>query len=173
VNTYHLFASITRERVEPQVEALVDGRWMPQHLAHKPGDPGRAPDFVAPHQPRVDFQLWFHAFSWQRGRPEYLQNLLQLMCYAPETVQPLFPAPLPREPAAVRLSYLRYHFTTRAERRSTGAYWRRILVGTSDEVSCDRSTPSDGGAPGAAAEPANRSHPPNRSCAKPRSARCS
>jgi hypothetical protein len=138
VNTYHLFASITRERVEPQLETFSDGRWTPQDLAHKPGDPLRSPDYVAPHQPRVDFQLWFYAFGWQRARPAWVENLLQRLCYAPAVVQPLFPDRLPEAPSAVRLVFYRYEFTTRDERRATGAVWRRILVGTSREVSCDR-----------------------------------
>ena len=57
-NTYHLFASITRERIEPEFQTLADGpvedreaddaAWTAQHLRHKPGDVTRAPDFVAP-----------------------------------------------------------------------------------------------------------------------------
>jgi hypothetical protein len=138
VNTYHLFAAITRERVEPQFETLVDGTWSPQHLRHKPGDPASAPDFVAPHEPRVDFQLWFYAFKWQRRRPEWVENLVQRLCYAPAAVQSLFRVPLPVAPTAVRLRYFEYHFTTPSERRAGGEYWRRILLGTSPEVSCDR-----------------------------------
>ncbi|HEV8323819.1 MAG TPA: lipase maturation factor family protein, partial [Myxococcota bacterium] len=57
VNTYHLFGHITTERIEPAFETF-DGRdWTEHALRHKPADTARAPDFVAPHQPRVDFQL--------------------------------------------------------------------------------------------------------------------
>ncbi len=68
VNTYHLFAAITRERVEPEFQTLDgdgdgdgdgaladrfrdDAAWTPQHLWHKPGDPARRPDFVASARP--------------------------------------------------------------------------------------------------------------------------
>jgi hypothetical protein len=140
VNTYHLFASITRRRIEPQVETLVDGAWIEQQLWHKPGDPARAPDFVAPHQPRLDFQLWFHGLEWDRvhRQPEYVVSLMQRLCYAPEAMQPLFRARLPAAPTAVRIAYHQYLMTTRVERRGSGAYWRRILLGTSPEVPCDR-----------------------------------
>jgi hypothetical protein len=138
INTYHLFAAITRERVEPQFETLVEGRWVPQHLWHKPGDPTRPPNFVAPHQPRVDFQLWFYGLEWQHRRREYVETLLRRLCAAPEVVQPLFRERLPAAPAGARITFHRYQFTDARDRGATGAYWRRILVGTSPEVLCDR-----------------------------------
>jgi lipase maturation factor 1 len=137
VNTYHLFASVTRERVEPQIELLADGQWQPQHLRYKPGPPDRRPPFVAPHQPRVDFLLWFHGLSWQR-RPEYLGNLMAHLCHDRPAVAPLFAAPLPPRPQAVRVTYHDYRFTSVAEWRATGQWWHRALRGTTAEVSCDR-----------------------------------
>src|SRR5262249_23034544 len=55
VSTYHLFGHITRERIEPTLETLEGSTWQAHDLRYKPGDPQRAPPFVAPHQPRVDF----------------------------------------------------------------------------------------------------------------------
>src|SRR5262249_42704325 len=60
VNTYHLFAQVTRDRIEPELQTSDGMSFTPRHLKHKPGDPARASDFVAPLQPRVDFQLWFY-----------------------------------------------------------------------------------------------------------------
>ena len=141
VNTYQLFASVTRERIEPQIEIRRRGQgeaaWEPQHLRYKPGDPQRRPPFVAPHQPRVDFLLWFHGLSWQR-RPEYLANLLAHVCHDPAAVASLFARPLPPRPEAVRVVYFDYRFTSVGEWRSTGRYWRPVLAGTTAEVSCDR-----------------------------------
>jgi hypothetical protein len=141
VNTYHLFASITRERVEPELETLDgggndDGAWAAHHLWHKPGDLGRAPDFVAPHQPRLDFQLWFHGLGFRRSQPPYVSTLLELLCEDPSAVQPLFRDPLPPRPRAVRIAYWQYHFTTPAERRATSAWWRRERVGTTRPLPC-------------------------------------
>src|SRR5262249_50097837 len=60
VNAYHLFAHMTWVRREPVIEGSMDGiTWLPYELRYEPGDPDRRPAFVAPHQPRVDFQLWF------------------------------------------------------------------------------------------------------------------
>jgi hypothetical protein len=136
VNTYHLFAAITRERIEPQFELQQGGAWRPLELWHKPGDPQRRPDLVAPHQPRVDFQLWFHGLSYQR-QPLYVLMLLDRLCRDPAAVAPLFRTS-PGTPQAVRIAYYRYHFTTRAEHRATGAFWNRALIDTTAPIPCDR-----------------------------------
>ena len=150
VNSYHLFASITRERIEPEFQTLAagpvqereapgdndDGAWTAQHLRHKPGDVARAPDFVAPHQPRVDFRLWFYGLAFQRRQPAYVSALLERLCTEPEVVQPLFRAPLPSHPAAVRLVFWQYQFTTPVEKRATGAWWRRTRLATMRAVPC-------------------------------------
>jgi lipase maturation factor 1 len=138
VNSYHLFASVTRDRIEPTFETrAAGGAFTAQHLRRKPGDPGQAPPLVAPHQPRVDFLLWFHGLSWQRT-PAYVVNLLDRLCHDPAAVAPLFRAPLPDRPQAVRVSYLRYRMTPVTAWRRTGAYWRVANEGTGPEVSCDR-----------------------------------
>src|SRR5262249_10193241 len=60
INAYHLFAQMTLVRREPVIEGSDDGvTWQSYELRYEPGDVDRAPPFVAPHQPRVDFQMWF------------------------------------------------------------------------------------------------------------------
>jgi hypothetical protein len=142
VNTYHLFASITRERVEPELQTLEggdeddDAAWTAHDLRHKPGAPGRRPDFVAPHQPRLDFQLWFHGLAFRRGQPPYVHLLLERMCEDADAVRPFFVEPLPAQPRAVRIVYWQYHFATPAERRATGAWWRRERLAATTPVRC-------------------------------------
>jgi lipase maturation factor 1 len=148
VNSYHLFASITRERIEPELQTLAEGHpvdqadderpgaWTAHDLWHKPGDPGRRPDFVAPHQPRVDFQLWFYGLAFRRREPAYVGALVRRMCEDPAAVQPLFRAPLPPHPAAVRLVYWQYHFASRSEHRATGAWWTRQPLAASRAIPC-------------------------------------
>jgi lipase maturation factor 1 len=147
VNTYHLFASITRERIEPEFQTLDgdgaadpndDAAWTAHELPHKPGAPTRAPDFVAPHQPRLDFQLWFHGLGYARGRPRYVHMLLDRMCEDAASVRDFFSAsaPLPAHPRAVRVVYWRYQFATPAEKRATGAWWRRERVAATTPVLC-------------------------------------
>jgi lipase maturation factor 1 len=138
VNTYHLFASITRERIEPELQVERAGQWLPLSFWHKPGDPARRPDFVAPHQPRVDFQLWFYGLSYRNRPPLYVSLLLQRLCRDRPTVQPLFREPLPDGVTAVRIEYYRYHFASGAERRATGQWWSRTLEDATPPIPCDR-----------------------------------
>jgi len=138
VNTYHLFSHITRARIEPDFQTSDDGTtFVARELHHKPGDPLRRPDFVAPHQPRVDFQLWFYGLGYRTGAPEYVQTLLERLCRDPAAVQPLFREPLPPHPKAVRIVYWQYHFTTAAERRATGAWWKREPLDVTEAVPWD------------------------------------
>ena len=86
-------------RAPTDARADEDGApWTPQYFRHKPGDPRRAPDFVAPHQPRVDFQLWFYGLAFRRREPAYVSTLVERMCEDPAAVQPLFRATAPRPP---------------------------------------------------------------------------
>ncbi len=63
-NTYGLFMVMTTERPEILVEGSDDGiEWRAYEFRWKPGDPGRRPAFVAPHQPRLDWQMWFAALG--------------------------------------------------------------------------------------------------------------
>src|SRR4029453_16815139 len=60
INAYHLFAQMTLVRREAVIEGSADGTdWRAYELHYAAGDVDRAPPFVAPHQPRVDFQMWF------------------------------------------------------------------------------------------------------------------
>jgi lipase maturation factor 1 len=137
VNNYYLFASVTTERIEPTIETEEAGAWTVRDLRYKPGDPRRAPPVVAPHQPRVDFQLWFYGLRANR-MPIYVSTLLGRVCEDPGAVQQLFAAPLPRAPDAVRITFHDYRFTSPEERRATGAYWRTRSLGSTPRLPCAR-----------------------------------
>ncbi len=128
VNSYHLFARMTHDRFEVVIEGTADGReWRPYEFRWKPGDPKRRPPFVAPHQPRVDFQVWFFPLG---GRAAYLARLLDRICEKPGSVRRLFASdPFPQvPPKAIRLGLWKYTFTDRARRRETGEWWHRTFV---------------------------------------------
>ncbi|MFB6294379.1 MAG: lipase maturation factor family protein, partial [Candidatus Nanohaloarchaea archaeon] len=62
VNTYGLFADMTTTRPELVVQGSMDGEtWESYEFRYKIDDPGEAPPVVAPHMPRLDWQLWFAA----------------------------------------------------------------------------------------------------------------
>jgi hypothetical protein len=134
LNAYHLFAHMTLVRKEVVIEGRAgDGPWQAYELRYKPGDPDRAPPFVAPHQPRVDFQMWFLTLG---GRARYFDRLLELLGSRPAAVASLFARdPFPDAPPdELRLAFYRYRFTDRATRRATGAWWSRESLGYSRPI---------------------------------------
>jgi hypothetical protein len=142
INTYHLFGHITRARIEPDFQTTDDGNtWISHELRRKAGDPKRRPGWSAPHQPRVDFQLWFYGLSYRAGAPEYVGTLVERLCRDPSAVQSLFRTPPDLNPKAVRIVFWQYHFTIAAERRATGAWWTRTPVDVTDAVSCQTAFP--------------------------------
>jgi len=141
-NTYHLFASVTRERLEPTVEVEAAGVFQELPFRYKPGPVDRPPPFVAPHQPRVDFQLWFHGLAPKR-QPEYVARLLGALCEDPSSVAWLFVTAPPLKPRAVRISYWTTHFASRASTPASGAdaqagrWWRRTLAFRTQPMPCE------------------------------------
>lgn len=134
-NAYHLFSSITTRRHEPEFQTSPDGQnWTAHAMVYKAGPVDRAPPFVAPHQPRVDFRLWFFGLNWQRTTPPYVANLLRRMCWDPEVVQPLFSTPLPSDTKFVRMVYWDHHFSN----PGSNDWWTRTKLDLSRTISCDQ-----------------------------------
>jgi hypothetical protein len=133
LNAYHLFATMTLARREAVIEGSADGEtWVAYDFHYKPGDVDRPPPFVAPHQPRVDFQLWFLLLGGGR-MPRYFDTLLTRLLNEPDVIAPLFRRnPFPDAPPTyVRVAVYRYRFTDRATRHATGSWWHRELEGHS------------------------------------------
>lgn len=130
VNSYGLFRVMTQTRPEIVIEGSDDGReWKPYGFKWKPGDLARRPGFVAPHQPRLDWQLWFAAFAHPRREP-WVHNLCaHLLRGTPAVVALLGDNPFPSQPPRhVRAVLYEYQFTTPAEKRRTGHWWKREPV---------------------------------------------
>jgi len=131
VNQYGLFAVMTTRRLEIVLEGSDDGvTWLPYEFRYKPGDPKRPPAFVAPHQPRLDWQMWFAALSDFRNQPWFLL-LCRRLLEGSRPVTALFAInPFPRAPPKLlRAVVYDYHFTDSSERRRSGAWWRREPLG--------------------------------------------
>jgi predicted DCC family thiol-disulfide oxidoreductase YuxK len=131
VNAYGLFAVMTTSRPEIVIEGSRDGQaWLPYEFRWKPGDVRRAPTFVAPHQPRLDWQMWFAALGSCEDNPWLERFLLRLKEDASPVRRLLAHDPFPDAPPAfVRAVLFDYRFTTLAERRASGAWWRREPLG--------------------------------------------
>jgi hypothetical protein len=137
VNTYGAFGAITRVRREVVLEGTDDpapgpgSLWKEYQFKAKPGDPRRRPRQIAPYHLRLDWLTWFAAMSSAAAHP-WLLTLAVRLLEGDQATRKLLgrPDPFPdRPPALVRARLYRYRFTTSAERRSTGAWWSRELLG--------------------------------------------
>ena len=132
VNYYGLFAVMTTERHEIVIEGSNDGAtWREYEFRFKPGDVHRAPAWVAPHQPRLDWQMWFAALGSYRSNPWFVNFAFRLLEGSPDVLALLDRNPFPDAPPRYMRSLIyAYTFTDRETRRTTGAWWRRDLRGT-------------------------------------------
>jgi hypothetical protein len=128
---FGLFANMTRERYEIEFQGSNDARtWTAYPFAYKPQDPAEPPGIYAPYQPRFDWNLWFASLGGWRQTPwvavvemRLLENnsaVLSLFRGNPFRAQP---------PLYVRAVRWQYWFTDFAQRRRTGMWWRRSLIG--------------------------------------------
>ncbi len=98
MNGYGLFAVMTPSRPEIVVEGSRDGTtWLPYEFKWKPGDPTRRPRFVEPHQPRLDWQMWFAALGTYEDNPWFLSFLRRLLEDSPPVLRLLKTDPFPAE----------------------------------------------------------------------------
>jgi hypothetical protein len=127
VNTYGLFAEMTTTRPEIVVEGSNDGTaWAPYEFRYKPGDVRRAPPWVAPYQPRLDWQMWFAALGSANESRWFYNFAARLLQGSPPALALLEHNPFPGSPPRyIRALVYDYRFTDSAERRRTGAWWRR------------------------------------------------
>jgi hypothetical protein len=135
-NTYGAFGHITRERREVIIEGTDDiddeptTVWKEYEFKAKPGDPRRRPPQVAPYHLRLDWLMWFAALSPAYARTWFVALVAKLLDNDQATLKLLRANPFPDQPPArIRARLYRYRFTSRDERRESGAWWIRHLVG--------------------------------------------
>ncbi len=132
VSGYGLFRTMTTTRPEIILEGSQNGiTWQAYDFKWKPDRLDERPRFVAPHQPRVAWQLWFAALEQgyhpQSRNAGWISQLVTKLLEGDESVQALFRAnPFPDEaPRYIRARLFDYEFTTIAEKRRSGAWWKR------------------------------------------------
>lgn len=127
VNGYGLFRVMTKDRGEIVIEGSTDGiNWAPYEFKWKPGDVKRAPGWCAPHQPRLDWQMWFAALQTPRQNPWLIGLVVRLLEGSRDVTGLLAHNPFPdKPPQYIRAMFYRYRFTDNEERRQTGAWWKR------------------------------------------------
>ena len=124
---YGLFAVMTLQRNEVIFEGSMDGReWLAYELPYKPGALNRPPVWATPHQPRLDWQLWFAALAPASQNP-WLQGLVVGLLSGSEPILALFQHnPFSGSPPRfIRASLYQYHFSDWQTRQQTGNWWTR------------------------------------------------
>jgi predicted DCC family thiol-disulfide oxidoreductase YuxK len=131
VNSYGLFTVMTTSRPEIIIEGSNDGRdWQEYKFKYKPGDLKKPLPWVAPLQPRLDWQMWFAALSSYQANPWFTNFMLQLLEGSREVLDLLDQNPFPESPPKyLRASVYEYNFTDPETRRTTGDIWSRELKG--------------------------------------------
>jgi hypothetical protein len=126
-NNYGLFAVMTTERPEIIIEGTRDGEhWAPYVFRYKPGPLDRPPTWVAPHQPRLDWQMWFAALGDFRKNVWLARFMRGLLVNDPHMVDLIEVNPFEESPPTqVRALVYEYEFTSFQERRDTGNWWKR------------------------------------------------
>lgn len=132
VNTYGAFGTVGRERDEIIFEGTDDAqitgetKWKEYEFKAKPGDPNRRPPFIAPYQPRIDWQIWFAAMASPADYPWTLHFVWKLLHNDPGTLSLVANNPFPNAPPHyVRARLYRYRFASLGEK----AWWKREPIG--------------------------------------------
>jgi Lipase maturation factor len=128
VNPYGLFATMTTERPEIIVEGSNDGvEWRAYEFRYKAGDLHRPPPIVAPHQPRLDWQMWFAALGSYQENRWFVNFIARLLEGRPQVLGLLAYNPFPNAPPRyIRARLYSYHFT----RWGSKDWWTRDERGT-------------------------------------------
>lgn len=127
VNSYGLFAVMTTTRPEIVVEGSTDGEtWTAYEFSYKPGDLLRRPPVVAPHQPRLDWQIWFAALGEYEENVWFQNFCMRLLEGSPDVLRLLASDPFGgRPPLYIRAELYRYRFAA----GSDGSWWTRERLG--------------------------------------------
>jgi predicted DCC family thiol-disulfide oxidoreductase YuxK len=131
VNNYGPFAVMTRLRHEIVIEGSDDKEhWQKYVFKYKPGNLYNRPEWIIPHQPRLDWQMWFAALSTPDRQP-WFRNLLVRMLQGSPAVLDLFEQnPFPdRPPGFIRAVIYEYHFTSPEQYQENQQWWTRKFIG--------------------------------------------
>jgi lipase maturation factor 1 len=130
-NQYGLFAVMTRGRYEIEFQGSNDGQtWTAYPFRYKPQALNERPGIYAPYQPRFDWNLWFASLGeWRQNNivplteERLLENDASVLTLFRSN--PYKSAP----PKYVRAVLWQYWFTSMQDKRQTGNWWRRQLLG--------------------------------------------
>ena len=130
-NRYGLFAVMTRGRYEIEFQGSNDGQnWTAYPFRYKPQALNQPPRIYAPYQPRFDWNLWFASLGSWRSNAIVPDTEFRLLSNDADVLALFAGNPFAKAPPRqVRAVLWQYWFTTLAEKRGTGNWWKRKLLG--------------------------------------------
>jgi hypothetical protein len=130
VNGYGLFAVMTTKREEIVIEGSDDGvDWKEYEFRYKPGDLSRPPPWNIPHQPRLDWQMWFAALDDPRHLRWFWRFVQKLLENDPAVTGLLERNPFAdKRPVHVRAVFYDYTYSS-ADQKADGVWWDRRRLG--------------------------------------------
>lgn len=141
VNSFHLTSSYGLFRrmtgVGGRPEVVIEGSnsrdsgWREYEFFYKPGDINRRPPVVAPHQPRLDWQMWFAALGSYQHNPWFLNLAYRLLTNEKDVLELIQYNPFPdKPPKYLRAQLYKYHFSKDGKRKKdSGTWWSREHTG--------------------------------------------
>ncbi|CAL1533703.1 unnamed protein product [Lymnaea stagnalis] len=134
-SSYGLFRTMTGVGGRPEViieghasnRSATDG-WQPYEFLYKPGNVSESPPVVAPHQPRLDWQMWFAALGNYQNNPWFLNLIYRLLRNQPEVIELIGHNPFPDQPPQfIRATLYHYHYTSFKDCRGNDRcnWWKR------------------------------------------------
>ena len=122
---------MTTQRNEIILEGSNDGEnWLPYEFRYKPGDINQAPRWAMPHQPRLDWQMWFAALGTWRENQWLMSLMVRLLQGEPSVEHLLAVNPFhDHPPKYIQATFWEYHFTDFKTKGPNGPWWRREIKG--------------------------------------------
>ena len=128
---YHVFPTMQVERHELELEGSDDGiEWKVYGFKYKPGALDEKPAFIIPHQPRLDWMIWFVPPRSDEMLYWFDRFLSKVHEGSPQVIGLLKHNPFPdKPPRYLRVQVYQYWFTSMQDRADCDRIWRREYLG--------------------------------------------
>lgn len=125
-NRYGLFAVMTKERPEIVLEGSLDGvEWRAYDFRWKADRVDDRPRFIAPHMPRVDWQMWFASLGTYRRNSWLIRLQEELLEGNPLMMRFFSRNPFPEQPPKyIRAVLYDFRFSDWQSGFDSGHWWR-------------------------------------------------
>jgi hypothetical protein len=120
-SSYGLFRSMTGVGGRPEViiegSDFADKGWKEYNFLYKPGNITEKLPVVAPHQPRLDWQMWFAALGTYQHNPWFLNLVYRLFTQQKEVLELMGENPFPEKPPKYIRAVLYHYYYTRWDKK--------------------------------------------------------